>query len=147
MMIPREPSYVIQGFHPPSEKGMIAGYGFSIGLTSEFAKKVAAIEMTEDQYNRIHQMGNALITREYGYTIFPPYGFLEVNGKRTLLLQYCRVPGSACDIGCSYNDFEHLSNKKLLEYHPHNVDAMFEAYTLLSLWLKWWDIANALIDD
>lgn len=147
MMFREKPSYIIQGFRPPADKGQVAGYGFSVGLTKEFADKAASIEMSEDQYNRIHSVGNALITREFGYTIFPPYEFVEVDGKRTFLVQHCRVPGSACDLGCAPSNFKSLQDGDLLEYYPHNVDHMFEAYTLLSLWLKWWDIANAFTSD
>ena len=38
-----------------------------------------------------------------------------------------------------------LQDDELLGYHPHNVDTMRQAYTILALWLKWFDSAYSQI--
>ena len=147
MIYPNIPSYVVSGFSPPPKGTGQSGYGFAIGLLGKFAKVAAKVELTEEQYDKFHTVGSIIMNRDRNHTLFPPYGFTEIDGKMTMLLKYCRVDGSACDIGHTNHDLKNLPDTRLLEYQPHNVDNMWQAYTLLSLWIKWWEIVHAFITD
>ena len=142
MIYPDKGYYSISGFLPPDKNMTMGGYGFSIGLDPEFVKRVSKIEVTDAQLENLENIGRGIVERQMGDCMFPPYTLTEIDGKRTLLLKYCRVNGNACDIGHMGNN----SGDRYLPYDSHNVDSSVQAYTLLALWLKWYEIAYAISD-
>jgi hypothetical protein len=79
-----------------------------------------------------------------------PYRFLENDkGNFTSLLRWCSVPGDACELGIDGMEVDYVHrNKKfpegMLQYGPHNIDNIHQAYALLSIWLRWADYAYAI---
>ena len=77
-----------------------------------------------------------------------PYRFFEGS----FLLHHIQVPGNACDLGVSEISKETLytkldkSNYQFfpLEYTPHNVDNLFQASALVSLFLHWANMGEDL---
>ena len=147
MIWPDKPFYVISGFVPPSKGETRMGmWGFSAGLNLDLAKKAFSEEITDKAYERFTKRGEELVKslglagEDHG--IYPPYSFVRnKEDKLTFLLQYLQVPGNATQLGTDWQSIEGLdgehSYEKLFEYHPHNVDNIYQAGGLLSLWINW----------
>jgi hypothetical protein len=78
--------------------------------------------------------------------IRPPYHFVD----DTCLLHFVQVPGDACDLGIDGSELSEFKREKdswknAINYTPHNVDSHMQAYALLSLFLTWAHIAEAVI--
>lgn len=77
-----------------------------------------------------------------------PYRFVEDS----FLLHSIKVPGNGCDLGLSENSKQTLSSRIEendyvffpLKYTPHNVDNLFQASALVSLFLHWANLGNDL---
>jgi len=149
MLYPMESNYVVSGFCPPEGKG-IGRYGFSIGLKAEFAKKCLKFNVSQKELNHFNSIGNSIIKSVFdlNYQV-KPYHLREHNDKYTILLAWCSTIGNSCEVGLDGNDdydrIMKLPDDAMIEYHPHNVDSLLQSYSLLALWLKWYDIAYALV--
>lgn len=145
--------YEILGFSPRNDL-TLGGYGFSIYLDKELAKKAFEQELTEYGYKNLTEMATNIIIdvglAKKDEIIHPPYNFFpNKKNNLTCLLQFCDVPGNACDLGASWDQIEDLkrdSYKNYIEYHPHNVDTSRQAYALLSIWLNWEEHIKALLE-
>ena len=137
--------YQIRDFTPGNSRG---GYGFSILLDRELAIQAFNTKMPGEVNQRLNKFAKAIV-KESGLA---KTGFLSEREfyrffNDSWLLQYCSVPGNATNIGIDPSDFDEVENDQGLdvvnwiEYIPHNVDTMQQAYTLLSVWLDW---ANAM---
>jgi hypothetical protein len=117
--------------------------------------------MPEILHERMQQAGRAIISNSKLAHKKPSryekvFYFVENEGKPTLLLQYCQVPGNACDLGMDVDDIKRLQEEirngknfdsimNWIEYGPHNVDNIPQAYSLLSAWLHWQEYSIHLI--
>ena len=143
--------YSIEGFEPRDDL-TLGGYGFSIFLDKEFAKRALEKELPEAGYKNMIDMAKGIIITEglekKGNMIKPPYNFVSGENRLTCLLQYCTVPGNACDLGVSGDEIGRIQNesyKEYIEYNPHNVDSSSQAYALLSIWLMWQRLVESFI--
>lgn len=152
--------YRIDGFFPPQESGRLGGYGFSIGLDPVFSRKALETEISEQGFKNLQKIGRGIVNRvglarEDDKFILPPYNFFPLAGqeprgnhKVSCLLQSCTVPGTACTISVSWSDLSSLreNSTNFLEYSPHNIDSLKQAYALLSIWIKWLDLIEAFLE-
>lgn len=148
MIYPGKPFYVISGFERASPEIKMGAFGFGVGLDMDFAKKAYEMELTEEAYKTFIERGKEMIksvgSAKNDLMIYPPYTFVpNKSGKLTKLLQYIQVPGDATQLGIVWRQVEDIQKGdprgELLEYGPHNVDSVHQAYEELSLWLKWAD--------
>ena len=144
--------YRIEGFSPPSKRGQVSGYGFNISLDRDFAKKAFQTEIPEKAYENLQKIAKSIIMSgiDYDPMIRTPYVFVPNKDKQlTCLLQYCTVPGNACDMGLDWSEINDLSFKNhfsnYITYTPHNIDHHNQANLLLSIWLNWFDGAEAFL--
>ncbi len=75
---------------------------------------------------------------------------MDINDGYVMMLGFVQVTGNACDIGVagiSCEDIIRMDDDRFVEYHPHNVDSVQQAYMLLSLWLEWYSMAFSLVMD
>jgi hypothetical protein len=133
---------------------------FSIGadLDYKFALKARSTEMPKGFQERFNEIGNNITDKFFDAKRFGreiPYHF----AKESWLLQYCTVPGNACDFGlehgAQYNfldNFERIREQNPLvgfpiSYSPHNVDTKDQALCLLDLWLEWANLTKSFFID
>lgn len=139
--------YRIDGFVPSQIDRFTSNYGFSATLDSKYAKKAYELELNKKLYQNLTEAATSTIKNVgLSKSIEKPYQFVQNNkGKLTLLLQYCQVPGDACDLAVSWEDINLIKDSKELplRYIPHNVDSHQQAYALLSIWLNWAGIVEA----
>lgn len=150
MIYPNKCYYTISGFSPPSKDMAMGGYGFAIGLNAGFAKKCIQFNAKMENLSRLNDMGLERLKMIFDYATDKPFHYQEKNDEPTLLLHWVQVPGNACDLGNAGIDTEDILKMKdddLLEYYPHNVDSIKQAYGLLSLFLRWYDSAFSLVID
>ncbi len=151
MIYPTKPFYVISGFSPPSEGYEMGGYGFSIGLKASFAKRCINFKMKKENVDRMNEIGQSALSRVFPPKSFnPPFNFMDINDGYVMMLGFVQVTGNACDIGVagiSCEDIIRMDDDRFVEYHPHNVDSVQQAYMLLSLWLEWYSMAFSLVMD
>jgi len=136
--------FSIRGYQPPNEP-TAGGYGFTIYFDGGFTNKLRLIEIPPSSIDNFNEFGKEIID-----TVFPkndivsPYLFVEGSW----LLQVCRVPGNACDVGIDGSKASEIASRNLeghfIEYVPHNVDSRDQAYTLLALWNHWYTLASAV---
>jgi hypothetical protein len=133
----------------------MGSYGFSVGLKPEFAKRFYEREIKGKEEKRISKIGEELVEGIFSVKkdLFfeRPYHFVEnQEGNSTLLLNWCNVPGNACDLGIEGTDLSRHKGENfgdedfLIEYGPHNIDSLQQASGLLALWLRWTEIAYAI---
>lgn len=156
MIYPDKPFYVVSGFERAPPEIDMGAYGLATGLDMNLAKKAFGKELTQKTQDRFIEIGNHLV-KSIGLTkedrmIMSPYMFIQNDEKMyTCLLHFVRVPGNACDLGIEWNQIDDVkrenSHRNLLEYGPHNVDSIHQAYGLLSLWLSWADHIYASFQD
>jgi len=145
--------YVIEGLEPASYA--VNKYNFSIGLDIDFARRAFETEMPEGGEASMNEIGIGIM-KEVGllrpdseYTR-PVYRFLE-NDKRdfTLLLSHINIPGASCSLDVTGDDINDMKgrdlSKRFIGYHPHNIESIYQAYTLLSLWLRWARVTEATL--
>ncbi len=151
--------YSIEGLSPQTRNGEIemGGFGFSIYLDTEFAKKAYKTLLPEGHHlNEIAEkiLVDCKLIRENG-VLHNPYRFAENrDGKLTTLLRWVQVPGCACDLGIEGNEFGKIIEGEwinseiqgFLGYYPHNVDSYYQAYGLLSLFTTWANLTNNFLD-
>jgi hypothetical protein len=152
--------YRVQGFVPPAKDETRMGmYGFGIELDLEFAKRAFGKELSDKVHERFQERGKEIVRRTFQkYNFIPePYFFSgnengavsSLRGNRTFLASSFIVPGDACSLDLDWMESSHLKEEKphqnFIEYSPHNVDSMQQAYTLFSLFAKWADIVEATI--
>ena len=152
--------YAVDGFGQGNDG--LGGWGFSIRLDSGFAKKLYDSKIPKEQIERFDERGKSIIRNiwreEEASMIDRPYSlFRDIVGEETFLLQYCQVPGNACDLGVEGMDLERLKEyfekgdylKNLVSeipvvFTPHNVDCFQQASGLFAIWNNWYQIANYL---
>jgi len=141
MVYPNEAFYVVAGLGLGNKE--TGNYGLSIGLKPELAKKFYERELTREEVRRMDREGKGIIKDFFDFeSDIDPYHFVNnEKGNRTLLLQFCRTIGNACDLGIDgmeLSDLERLFDPKfLVEYGPHNVDSRMQALSLFTLWNQW----------
>lgn len=151
MIFPNKPFYVVSGFGL-GEKGRSSSFGFSIGLDPKFAKRFYERKMSQDQLENLNKFGKKIVRNIFDYKddsmIDVPYNFFRnENEKQTLLLQWCIVPGNACDLGIEGMEFDEVKkfrDGRMVKYTPHNVDTLQQASGLFTIWNEWVISAYAL---
>lgn len=147
--------YRIDGFFP--RKGLDLGaYGFAVELDKELANRALQKEITEEGYKNLTSLAESTI-KIVGLAvakerIMDSYHFVaNSKGNLTCLLQFCRVPGDACQLGIDGMEMGRFVERGKIErnpeYQPHNVDHPRQAYSLLSIWLNWVDCVEAFLSD
>ena len=139
--------YKIEGFQPSTHM-MIGGYGFNVLL-----KKEIALILLDKDYKKgetISKIAESHIEFMFGenHLSRPHYHFMERDNKISWLLQYCTVPGNACDLGIAFadlNDTKIIDGCEYVIYSSHNVDNPRQAYALLSIWLTWFNVLKSSI--
>lgn len=138
--------YRVEGFTPPKKGNEMGGYGFSVYLDRKFAidaRQKIIVPKTQERFQEIgKEIIKKLFSNEY---IKPPYSFVEDS----LLVQSFHVPGDACDLGSDWGNIDSLKDEKsfrnFIEYHPHNVDNVRQAYALFSIFSNWVNYSEALM--
>ena len=122
-------------------RGGMSGAGFSVFLNGEFANKVRNIKLSDLNTDFMMKVSSDILKK---------LGFYERQGlyfyEGTMLLHWCRVDGSACEIGVEGDVIGRDIYDRPLNYSPHNIDAPVQAYGLLSLWLHWFKCAEAVAE-
>jgi hypothetical protein len=145
-------SYRVEGFFPSDND--LGAYGFSVELDKDLADLALQTEIPNTAYKNLIKMAESTIKKvqlaKPLEKVRPPYHFVANNsGKLTCLLQFCTVPGDACDLGIDGMEMgRFVESGKIdrnIHYHPHNVDNLRQAYALLSIWLNWADIIEAFL--
>ena len=137
--------YRIEGLAPHGEG--LHSYSFSAYVDGGFAKKAFETKLPERGRKNIDSMGKETLRRLFGNDRLrgSPYHFVD----DTCLLRFIQVPGDACDLGIDGSDVSDIRNKThdwyRVEYKPHNVDSHTQAYALASLFLRWADLAEAVM--
>ena len=150
-MIFQNCNYVISGFHP-SPDGGTSSFNFHIGLKKEFAKRALEMQLPERGLITFREFENGLMKQMGWKDQVESYQFIEHKlGKDSCLLGSVEVPGTnSCHLAAE--DFRATNldkiNKynKYLEYHPHNIDNPRQAYSLLSLFSKWADLMDTMLN-
>lgn len=147
--------YRIDGFFPVEHLD-IGAYGFSVELDKNLANRALQTELTESGYKNLMKLSETLIQRVWlsrkGERVRPPLHFVaNKEDKLTCLLQFCTVPGDACDLGIDGMEtgrfVERGEINRNITYCPHNVDNPRQAYALLSVWLSWQDHIEVFLAD
>ena len=158
-MIKRRFIYEVSGFFPYMDNGRLlsGGFGFSVYLDRDIARKALAMELPKE--GNLNYTGRQILIDSLKFSAFEleedfihePYHFLKNDdGKLTSLLHWVDVPGDACDLGLHPEEIEELKEddyKGWVEYHPHNVDSLSQAFSLLSLFIYWANTMNTVVDD
>lgn len=147
--------YLVQGFVPPEKENRRLGmWGFTVFLDREFAVKSYNFKLNDKQRGRFYSEGKRISDALGLGEGFEEHNYTFVDDR--LLLHVASVPGNACGLGITGSDLSDFiedikMNRKAgermdeLQYTPHNVDSIEQAYGLLSLWLNWAELAKALI--
>ena len=141
--------YIIEGYQPSTHM-MIGGYGFSVLLKKDIA--LALLDKEYKEGESISSIAEKHIEFMFGenHLSRPHYHFMERDGKKSWLLQYCTVPGNACDLGIAFadmNDTKTIDGDVYVIYSSHNVDSSRQAYALLSIWLTWFNIIKSSLGE
>ena len=139
--------YRIHGFYPPDPNEILAGgFGFNILLNRDFARKALQTKLPEGAYKNLEGIANQIIGRAFEIEDhgIMPYGFVENEDKElTCLMHYCEVIGTRCNLyleGSEIHEINMADNSRdFIIYRGHNVDTLIQAYTLLSIWLNWFN--------
>ena len=128
----------------------MGGFGFIASIDKGLINYSLQKKMNLKQYSYLQKRAESIIkgvglAREKDLIKTPCNFSSIVNGEETpLLLQYCKVPGNACELGIDgrkveslKRDIDRKSFSNRLEYACHNVDTHTQAYALLSIWLNW----------
>ncbi len=153
VLYPEDPFYVVNYFGN-GEPGRMSSFGFAIGLKPDIARKFYDKEIEDEKIKRMNSIGKKLIKNIFAWEkmspkdIDTPYFFMRnERGNPTFLLQGCRVPGNACDIGIDGKGLKELIRDLdagfQAEYTPHNVDSIIQASGLFALWNQWAIMAYA----
>lgn len=133
--------YKIVGFEPSQS--------FLIELDGSFAKKAFETELPDERYDFIQERAQNIIERIYQHELnYPPCIFVETESRSlTYLVHSVSVPGNACGLNIDHDDngFGNLiagEDVGFVRYYPGNIDTTKQAFTLLSIWLMWQDIAE-----
>ena len=139
--------YRVEGFSPDPDLRP-GGSGFSVYLDRDFARDALKAKLPARGRKNLDTIAKTALHSLFGKELMirPPYQFVD----DTCLLHYVTVPGNACDLGVDgivMSEFkkEKESWKNTLEYHPHNVDSHTQAYALLSLYLTWAHMVEAVV--
>jgi hypothetical protein len=151
--------YALSGPSPPDNSGL-GWWGFSAYLDRDFAVKLRETSMNERNYNRLNKEAREIVTKydlDKMGEIANPYGFVEGSW----LLWGIQVPGNSCDLSLDCDDRESFlennfekekdnikiqkkNKSKLiaLDYIPHNIDNMEQAFCMSSLFTNWANQVN-----
>lgn len=149
-------SYRIEHFYPDHRRlDKILSHGFSIHLELEVAQKLINIKLPKDHL--LNDIGLRYIQTVFGkcydndrlISYRSPFDFY----KDSILVSHVNVPGNACSLDINSNNIKdltpktHLNNlvSTAISWEPHNVDSRNQAFTLLSLWLLWYESAMTYI--
>jgi len=132
--------YEVQEFIPPDESRHLGGHGFGIYLDANFARQAKNFVADDVVQNRFQEFGKDWIIKRLfkkDKFIRDPYMFVE----NSLLVQSIHVQGDACDLRTDWGEIEYLdrenSLREQIQYSPHNVDSVYQAYALFSLFSKY----------
>jgi len=129
-------------------------FGFAVLLDAGFAKKCLNIELNDRAKEFLIECANHTISSILPNRVLyadSPYHFAKTkDSKESILLQYCEVPGvNCCSIGVGYEGIRDIENSYTgtLRYSPHNIDDIYQSYSLLSIWLRWCNAAMHMVGE
>jgi len=109
-------------------------------LDANFARQAKNFVADDVVQNRFQEFGKDWIIKRLfkkDKFIRDPYMFVE----NSLLVQSIHVQGDACDLRTDWGEIEYLdrenSLREQIQYSPHNVDSVYQAYALFSLFSKY----------
>lgn len=143
-------AFRIDGLYPPERGQEFGRFGFGVSLDSRFAKQ--CLETPRPKMERVTRIADETLVRLFDEVCMPHRALLW--WKDTCLLHGVSAPGNACDLTSDYSEIERLADGVdesrdvwgwALEYSPHNVDGVRQAYALLSVWLTWYNCVTATL--
>lgn len=156
MIISDRSFYVIEGFEPATYVDM-GRYYFSVGIEKSLAKKALEYKIEDEVVEKLRKIGQeimagtGLLKKDDKFASPYGYRFHENENKTTLLISNVSVPGDACELSLDWSEFRELNKEnsceKFFGYYPHNIDNTVQAYTLLSLWLRWAEHVKAICGE
>jgi hypothetical protein len=149
--------YKVQDFYFPEERGVLGSWAFTSEIDPFVASEAFSLQISEVPYTRLIEMGERIVHNSglvpSGMPFPKPYQFMEnEEGDLTCLLQYAEVSGvNSCSFGMDPNERRRIlmpeSRVSPIVYSSHNVDSLPQAFALLSLWLNWANLLEALLSN
>lgn len=152
-------SFKLQGFGQiPSDPEMWCGrWSFQVELDFDFARRMFEFALPHEYLVNLNDLARETIKRiaqsEVGWDFSQNYIYNYWGGA--LLTNITVEPGNACGLDMDHYDFEMVKNnepqiyrdKKIpIKYLPHNVDSMFQAVSLLTLWNLWYNHMGLIVE-
>jgi len=123
--------YKIKGWNPSRENQM-GGSGFSIVLTPKWKEAVSKSSLTQDKVNSFIPKMFSQTLKEHGF------GENRIGDIRISWgewgIEHITVPGNAC--GLDIDEHAICLNDGEVALTPHNVDTIFQASLILSIFLR-----------
>lgn len=138
----------IEGFRPPAKENLIGGYGFSTHLALDVAERLARIELPKNHL--LNEIGLRTIKATGVNTSpCPPFEFLN----ESLLVSHIKLQRCGLYIKSQpllnpvlfKKNSSHRDILQAVSWSSSNVDNYPQAYTLLSLWITWYETVLPLI--
>jgi hypothetical protein len=144
----REMVYRLEHLLPPQDEGL-GRYGFCAYLSTSFAERAVRMELGHEVQTRFQERSKDIIVKRIYGDRYVKDPFMFVEG--TLLVQSFHVPGDACSLGVDWHGIDRARKgdgkfRSDLEYGPHNVDGMKQAFALASLFTYYIECAEASLD-
>jgi hypothetical protein len=137
--------YRFDNFSPSLRAGGSIRYDFSVFLDKGFAIKAQDFELDPKLRNRLQELGRETIFNKLfkGETYRDPYYF----NKDSLLIQGIFVPGTGCHLAIDGFEIDYIkkSTDNVVTYAPHNIDTIYQAYSLASLFSMWVNYAESIL--
>lgn len=150
----------------PPEKEGLGQWGYGVKIKDRLALRARESALTEEVFDNLDKKGRIIIQRYFGEyannQVRPPYSFVD----KSFLLKSVDCPGNSCNLYLTrLDDFtgsnfeqKRKSTLKLIEdnqkdylfgveYGPHNVDSMIQAFCLQTLWLNWAKCVGATFSE
>ena len=135
------------------EDAHTSGHNFSIGLRKQFARRALDNKLPEKGLENFQKIGEDIVLKLFRTTgsIISPYEFFKhESGKKSSLINSVNVPGTnGCYLLAQQTKLKELDqideHNLYLEYNPHNIDTVTQAYALLSLFTYWEDTMECVL--
>ena len=117
-------------------------FDFAVYLDRKFAEEMLSSKIQQERQENLNKLAIELVKR-FGLNYTSPLSFYEDSCLVTQF--YIGRNGTWLAIeSFSEKDLINKNNKKLVEYHSHNVESSLEAYTLMALFDQWIEYADVL---
>jgi len=134
--------YKIKGWNPSRENQM-GGSGFSIILTPKWKEAVIKSGLTQENINTSISKRFVQTLKEHGYSE-SRIGDIRISWGEWGI-EHITVPGNACGLDIDYSPIGYLNGEVSLD--PHNVDTIFQASLILSIFLFFADCLEFYLNE